>query len=396
MKWSSLFCLILFSAILSDCLGQNINRSKIAVQNFCDTIPFEYFKGKIIVEVAIHDQSKRFIFDTGAPLLISDELQSTLNAPVIGSGSVIDVVGNTVSQSIVSIPSLALGKIFFKDAVGMVYTKEKTDLLNCFKVDGLIGSTLLKHCIVQINLDKQFIILTDRLGKLDVTNAFQSKLKLDVNSRPFITIDLQDRGEVEALFDSGSDKFLPLSLKGFNNLKPSQSVKVLNTGMGSISSGLYGAGKPGIENRIALGDIKWGGYQIQAITTTVSEHKNKNALGMGLAKYGIITLDYLNKRFYFKGYSEIQQFKESGFLGFNLQLNNGKYFISTVYDHTEAESLGLKYGYIVQEVNGTRVMNSDKDTQCNLFLSDFMEQDRIELTYRDNIGNTKTVEIRKP
>lgn len=51
---------------------QNINKSEITVHDFCDTIPFEYTRGKIIVKVLTNKnlnvsfltQELRFLFPT--------------------------------------------------------------------------------------------------------------------------------------------------------------------------------------------------------------------------------------------------------------------------------------------------------------------------------------------
>ncbi|MBK1442785.1 clan AA aspartic protease, partial [Parapedobacter sp. ISTM3] len=166
-------------------LGQNINKSKITINNFCDTIPFEYTRGKIIVNVDVNNQRKRFIFDTGAPCLISTNLMHAINATVVGTGHITDVTGKAQEQQIVNVPEIKLGNVQFTDAVAMVFDRQRIGLLDCFDVDGFIGSTLLKHCIVQIDLAQKIIILTDRLTRLDLRGASKSRIKLDRNSRPF-------------------------------------------------------------------------------------------------------------------------------------------------------------------------------------------------------------------
>jgi len=388
------FYAIVFLLFPTAIFGQDINKSKITVNNYCDTIPFEYIRGKIIVNVEVNNQQKRFIFDTGAPCLISENLLHTTNAPVVGTGIITDVTGRNQQQQIVKVPELKLGNVPFTDVVAIVFDRQSTGLLDCFDFDGFIGSTLLKHCIVQINLEQKNIILTDRLTRLDLREASKSKIKLDGNSRPFIKLDLGQQGNLTALFDSGSDKFLPLSTEGYEKLNAKGDVFLVNEGYGSVSSGLFGAGKMGIERRIKIDNVFFGNAVIKDILTTVSEHKNKSAVGLALAKYGVITVDYLHKRFYFAPHSESQTFQELPFFGFNAQLINGVYTVSAVYKNTEAEKLGLRNGYRITKINDFDLSDNQRDSLCELFLSNYLERETMKVSFVDSFGNSNTIEIK--
>lgn len=390
IKLYFLFFLLVHCSVFS----QNINRSEITVSNFCDTIPFEYVRGKIIVKAQISNLIKRFVFDTGAPLLISNDLMRSINAPISGSINVTDVGGKTLEQQIAKIPALSLGNITFKDGAAIVFDRKKTGLLDCFDIDGIIGSTILKHCIVQIDINKKIIILTDKASQLNLNNAFKSKMKLDENSRPFVKLDFGQHDNLVALFDSGSDKFLPLSIEGYQKLNSKGIAKVINEGYGSISSGLHGPGKAGIENRVAIKGLYFGNAVIKDIITSVSEHKNKNAIGIGLAKYGIITLDYLQQYFYFQPNSESQTYQSAPFFGFDAQFHKGEYTVSAIYKNTDAEKSGLQNGYLITKINDFDLSNNKTDLPCNLFLSDYLQNDTMKISFMDSLGNNSTIEIK--
>lgn len=339
-----LLSLLLLLPLLA--FGQNLNKSTLAVSNFCDTIPFEYVKGKMLVKVKINNQPRTFIFDTGAPLLISEELQKQMDNTIIGSGALKDITGKTIEQQIVKLDRLNIGDLAFLEANAVVYKKDKTGLLNCFDADGIIGSTLLKHCVVHIDTEQQHIVLTDKIERIPLTGAHRMKIKLDANSRPLLTFPIGKRAKIETLFDSGSDKFMPLSYKTFTYLSKKSAVRLLNEGYGSISSGLYGAGQAGKEYRVTVDTIQIGGVSIDGVVTTVSEHKNKNALGMGLAQYGTITIDYLRKHFYFQPKATSQSFQQANFHGFGAQVIDDSYVVSVVYEGTLAAKTGIKKGIV--------------------------------------------------
>ena len=89
----------------------------------------------------------------------------------------------------------------------------------------------------------------------------------------------------------------------YSELSKKGEAKALYKGKGSVSSGLFGAGKEGEELRILLNQLEIGPGILDSIVTNVSENKNKNAIGMPVGKFGIITLDYLHKHFYFSSSS---------------------------------------------------------------------------------------------
>jgi len=73
--------------------------------------------GKIIVTVLINKQPKRFVFDTGAQLLISNDLMASNNNPIVGSATVTDAGGKTIEQNIVKVPDLTLGNVPLKNGM---------------------------------------------------------------------------------------------------------------------------------------------------------------------------------------------------------------------------------------------------------------------------------------
>ena len=376
-------------------IGQNLNDSKISTKNFCDTIPFEYISGKIIVNVAINNQQKRFIFDTGAPCLISQKLMHSFNIPAISTGDITDVTGKTLKQQIVNVPTIKLGHIEFTDAVAIVFDHQRFGLLECFDFDGFIGGALLKHCIVQIDLAQKIIILTDSEANLDLTGASKSRIKLDRHSRPFVQLDFGNAGTISALFDSGSHNFLPLCSDSYEKLNAKGAAHVLNEGYGSISSGLFGPGKQGVENRVEIGDLFFGKAMIKDIITTVSEHKTQNLVGMGLADYGVITVDYLHKKFYFSPHADSQTFQEAPFFGFNAQLIDGLYTVSAVYKNTEAERLGLRNGYQITKINDFDLSDHQMNSICELVLSNYRESEIMKVNFVDDAGQNKAIEIKR-
>lgn len=386
---------VLLLLILSPFFTLAQNNGSGNLKTFCDTIPFQYINGKMVVSVQINNLSKRFIFDTGAPLLISDDLQQEMKNKVTGKVSVEDVAGNVVKEQTILIRSFKLGNIPFENSKATVYQKQKTGLLKCFDIDGIIGSSILKNSIVHIDLGKRLMVITDRIENIPLTNPFQTKMKLDDSKRPFINIDIGQGTTVNALFDSGSDKFFLLSMDGYQEIKKASAVSILNEGFGSISSGLYGAGEAAKVYRVLINQLNFGKTSIKNVITTASELKNKNAIGMGLAEFGSITLDYIHKTFYFSPTSTDQILSTPSFFGVTPLLSNGQYVAGIVYQNSPAEKLGMKTGNRLLKINQYEVADGPSQNLCELFLSNTFMLPEITVTFLNDIGEVKTITLSK-
>ncbi|MGJ1470802.1 aspartyl protease family protein [Sphingobacterium spiritivorum] len=391
---STLVAIMVFLlALPAICHAQNLNAAKIHNSNFCDTIPFEYVKNKIIVKLTIENKERRFILDTGAPLLISEQLRAELNLKSKHKIETTDVTGRSNDIPVVKMPEIQFGNVSFSNAQALVYDLSASGLLQCFAVDGLLGSTILKHCIVQIDLEKKWIILTDRIENFRVLPDERMALAFDKNSRPFLDIKIAESTPFRVLFDSGSDKLLALSYLTYSELNKKREAKALYKGKGSVSSGLFGAGKEGEELIILLNQLEIGPGILDSIVTNVSENKNKNAIGMPVGKFGIITLDYLHKHFYFHPYQTRQIVTNGNFYGFDSQLVNDDYIASVVYEGSNAEKAGLKRGDIILQINEYKV-DEFKDI-CQLFFGNYFTGESLNLTVKDKDNNIKTVKIAK-
>lgn|GEM_PF-3549770 len=372
--------------------AQKLNTTVLQSSNFCDTIPFEYANGKIIMNATIADRSARFILDTGAPFLLSDNLKNELKLNSTDLMDVTDVTGKSKQLAIVDVPQIAIGNIRFSDSRAIAYEKGMTGLMDCFNVEGLIGSTILKDCIVHIDTKQEIIILTDRIENTPVKNTTPIKMKLDENSRPFINLRVGKKSVIESLFDSGSDKLLPLSYTTFRRLEKEKEATVLNKGYGSISAGLFGSGKKGKEYRVAMETLQiTNAIKIENVIATASEYKNKDAIGMGISQYGTVTIDYPGRKFYLNLYPAPPVKENKSFLGFHAQLSDGDFIISAVYDDSPASRAGVHIGQKISQINNIKI-NSLADI-CGVYLSGVVYEESIILTVIGQDGASKTLTL---
>jgi Aspartyl protease len=384
----------LFICVATNSFSQkaDFRNGTIKQQNFCDTIPFDYVRNKIIITVKVNGVNKRFVFDTGAVLAISEELQSVMNYTKLGSVEVGDVNGKSSDAKIVGVKEMQIGNLTFQDIPSVVMDIKNTYPINCLNCDGIVGSNVFKNCIVAIDLSKKIIILTDNVQKLALQNAYQTPISINKIGKPYLQISLDNDISFEGLFDSGSDKLMSISDKIYDKAIKKGSATLLNEGFGITSIGINGIAAAEKKNRALIKQLKFGDATINNVVTIESE-KTKNAFGIQLAEYGTITLDYINKIFYFVPLKQVQDYKNKKTLGFKDIPEKTFYAIGIVWTNTQAEKIGLKNGFQILKINNQDFTNRTVENDCLFALADFFKYDKINLTYKNDKGEVRNVEL---
>jgi Aspartyl protease len=370
----------------------NLNQGIIVQKEFCDTIPFKYVRNKIIIEVKINGEKKNFILDTGSTLCISDEIQGKMKNPIWGNFSPVDAYGQKRQISFIKGKELQLGSVTFRKIPSGVISTKNIDFLSCIDFDGFIGSNLLRNCILHIDIDRKEIILTNNIHKLNLKNTFKTSLILDNQSNPLLQLNLNNKLKFYGLFDSGADDFITMSNKTLNVALEKGTTKVLNQGYGVGGIGMFGVDKSEVKKRLISNNLKWGNDEISDFVTEFSS-KSYDAIGMELADYGSITIDYLNKKFYFKAKQQSQPYLHKKTIGFSFQPEQDYYSIGTVWTGTQAEKIGLRNGYQILKLDSLDISTRTKTLDCQMLLTRPLRNGKIKLTYKNDMGQVKMVEL---
>jgi predicted aspartyl protease len=353
--------LILLSFISN---GQSItlNQGTIIQNEYYAEIPFEYVNSKIIIPVVIQDKTYRFLLDTGAPNCITLKLKNSLNTKVIQQISVTDANNNKSIMDVVALPELSIGGIVFQNAVALAYADDKNIIYDCFAIDGFIGSNLLRNSILQIDTKNKVIRITDDLAKVMVNEKQNSKLTLIGNqSSPFIWIQLNGKksAKEQVLIDTGMAGFYDLSNRVYSIFKDKTEIKLVSTGTGSNSLGMFENSKNDDLYRVRIPELTITEAKFTSITTTTTSDKNSR-IGMGFLEYGIGTLDFKNKKFYYSAYNATTDLHET-LLPFSPTLSNNKLTIGVVWDANLKSKIST--GDEIIEING---INYEQYAICDL------------------------------
>ena len=388
-------CLLIALLSTNAFYAQNIfsaNKGGTAQKKYFTTIPYKEVKSKVIIQCLINGKPYNFIVDTGAATTITPALYKELNPEVIARVPVSDQSGIIDSLQIVSLKNVQIGDVTFNDIPAMVV--KETRIFDCFKVDGLIGSNMLRSTIVQFASQTHTLTITDSPKPLNLKRKLSKNMFLDpIQSNPFVKVNITNgklTGTDELLFDSGMDSFYDLSYKGYKEVFATISLlKVEAQAVGSYSFGMHGLSGEEESYRLLAPELEINGYSFNNVTT-VTTHGGSSRIGAELLKYGIVTLDYINKKFYFEPYQkEAKDLAEKSW-PFIPTVKNGKVVIGLVWD--KAWEGKINQDDLIVAFDGINYENTDV---CDALISDHTSlNNKATLVLKDaKTGEIKTFEV---
>ncbi|WP_034039942.1 aspartyl protease family protein [Wocania ichthyoenteri] len=386
---------VFFLFIVTQSFGQKnvFKKGLIIEKNYYTEINFEFISEKIIIPIEIENKVYRFMLDTGAPNLISANLKSIIKTVSIKNINVRDATNRQNSLEIVSIPEINFGGVIFKNCPTLVDKNKDNLIFDCFEIDGIIGSNMLQKSIVQIDLKEKVIRLTDTKKKLNLNKENAAKLYLIGGQKsPYIWINLKGKTNAreQLLIDTGMKGFYDLSLKNFGILQKNDIYKVHNEGIGSKSIGLFGVAKKSKHYRVSVEDLKINNTTFINVTTETTNDSNSR-IGSEILKYGIMTIDFLNKKFYFNSFENTINLQEK-ILGFSPTIINNKLAVGIVWDGDLKKE--ISFGDEIIKLNTLDVTKIDI---CDFITSKtiYNKKDTIELTVKTSKGLLKTLLVEK-
>ncbi len=334
--------------------GVSLDRGKVRPRNYFEEIKFHVSRGKILVPVTIEGKTYRFILDTGAPNMISNELNDLLKHKASGSIGVRDASGNKEHLEVVSLQSLKIGGVEFLETPSLVFDFRNDPVFKCYGIDGVIGSNILRKSVIQLDGRRKILKLSNKVDGLSLSDATSTSMELLGNQKsPYIWIDLKgtDNARERVLVDTGMDKLYAISKTNYNILKHKKLFQVMGRSIGAGSVGLFGKGLREEHYRLALPIFQIGSLTLTDLITTTSNDTDSK-IGAELLSYGIMTLDYIKERFYFQVDSHIKDISNSDF-GFTATVEGEKAVIGFVWDESLKDK--IHYGDEILEVNGIPV-----------------------------------------
>lgn len=363
---------------LSFYFGQNsinLNQGTIEQKKYFQTLKYEKYNDKLIVNTSINGKYYRFLFDTGAAFSLSKKLFEEIKLTKKGSVSVLDASGRKEELIVTSLPKLQLGEITFLNTEGFVLPETASQMFDCFQIDGIIGSNMLRNSVVQFDDAQKLITITDNSKNLNLKKVPFQEIKLTQSqSNPRITLILQKGNEKLAdnvLFDSGADKFYDMSYEAYKFFNSKKTViEVINESKGTYVWGIHGFDDIKPQAIVNIPSILVNNYKFENVKVLTTSG-NESRIGSQLLKFGKATIDYATKKFYFEPTSKIENFNEISKKPWGISpiISDNKLVVGIIWDKSLEEKINL----------GDEILKVDEINYENLNLCDlFKSNDKIE------------------
>jgi len=358
--------LVLFHLLINSFIfGQvNFNQGSINLKEYYEVIPYQTEIGKIIIPVSINDKTYRFLLDTGAPNLFSPELLKELKINEGDSINVSDANNQGQKMKFVVVPQVKIGNLVFENQAGLIYDLEKHNLLSCYKIDGFIGSNLLRNSIIKINGTNKTIIITNKIKSLNIEKK-PIKMKLFGNQKsPYVELKFEGKNSEKAsdmvLVDTGMDGFYDMSKRAYLIFEKNKIFDALSSAVGIGDAGLFGVGNSSEQKLLEIENANLNQQIINNIMVTTTTDNNSR-IGLDILKYGDVTLDFLNKKFYFESTKTIDVKEKTP--KYYTSVQNNKVVVGLIWD----EKLKMLMS------TGDEVISIDEIDITNISLCDFLK-----------------------
>lgn len=348
MKAKLILCISLALALLTSCAvtwQEAMKYGGVPNESFSDTLKVENVLGLLILPVEINGQYYRFLYDTGAPFSVSEQLQKQCNFTTITEGKIVDSDHNRSRVNYVEVDSIMLGKTYFYKQTAFVGDFQTNPILKCLELDGIIGSNLMRHCNWSIDFNEENIILTN--VPTDTTNSivvpFTSNAQYDI----FVDMKIGKAQIRNIKIDYGSNGYFTMQHSLFDKFDELGEVDSFIINRGESQSGIVGKATP-MEEKIAPIDSLWiGDALFQDITM---ERSQMTLFGTAALSQYNTTIDWQEKRLLLnKQPNNSDKVKSFGFgLGYD---ENKRVYVQSLMDHSTAHRSGLELGMRVLSVN---------------------------------------------
>lgn len=386
------FLIIFFFPFL--CRAQQtftMNQGIVKLPGYYTEIGYENVRDKIIIKAVIGKKTYRFIVDTGAPTMITQTVFDELKLAVLKKLEINDANGSADSLIVTNISEIKLGDVMVNDIPALV-AKDPL-IFNCHKVDGFIGSNLLRNSIISFSSKDHKLILTDQVEKLSLNKKQSADLILNkAQSSPFIDIKLtgSKSGTLKVLFDSGMEGLLDISLKHYAILEKKNIFTLIGRAMGNSTLGVNGIGRDTSQYRLNVKAMNINGALLKNVTMQTTASDNSR-IGSELLHYGTLTLDYINKLLYFNPYTDNIDIAKKVF-PISVTIKDKKLIVALIWDENLQKELS---------VDDQILFVDDKDYSnidpCEFIVGNsiFEGKNKLVITVKNKKGEIKKVEIYK-
>ena len=354
---------------------------------FYQEIPYETIRNKIIIQADVEGIKGKYLFDTGAPVCITHSRMKKGPEKKAIRQMVKDAHNNDAEYRLVMLDSIQLGNIGFGKIQALVF--DEGNPLEHFGIDGIVGSSLFPDIVIRLDPRRKILVLASDTGSMELNPQYAIDMEKDQQNIPYIVIDFKNGLQEEVMFDTGTSAFYEMNEPIYHQLATAQGIVTKRKGFGASAMGVNGMEKAENKYRVQIDNLYVGAGKFKnVVTETVNASSSR--IGTGLLKYGSVTLDFPDNKFYFT--PDVTTTVDLNYKDWNVNVivSGDSLIAGCIWQSMEGR---LQAGEKVVAINGKRYDKIDPGEALTSLV--WMEGEEAEITVIDKEGREKTVTIRK-
>ncbi|MDQ0594481.1 putative aspartyl protease [Chryseobacterium ginsenosidimutans] len=358
-----LYTLLIFSTITISAQEKSFfENGEVQLKNPIEKINLRYENELPFVKVSIKGKIYNFLFDSGAPTVISHAIYNELKLKKKYKKSVKDSDDKTQQQIFTELPEMTVDQVVFKK-VGAIVLDLNAAELSCLKVDGIIGANQMAKLFWRVNYAENSLETTADLSLFDLKD-YNTVLPFEPQPQktPIIKTRLFDK-DIEFIFDTGFSGRFEVAETKFDPKKANRKIETF----GTRSTGAFGIAKPVAGYICRIDSMTLGNrvFHNEIFTTSTSDR-----LGNEFFKDFAFIFDWKNNKIYMKRIINNAPKLES--FGFSYRFIDTKPMVAFVF---QQEKFPLKIGDSIISINNVNLDNLDQDSVCH-YLTNRVEKDQ--------------------
>jgi len=376
-KTSILLILIAFFSINSYAQNEKLlewaNQGTVKNKDYNSEIPFRYVNGYIFVNIIKNDKKYNFLFDSGAEATLIDK--SIINEFEFTPFSTSNMSGALITSrdvNTITLSTISIADVEFTDIGAVAFDLQIFKSKFCDKLDGVIGSTLLKKAKWQIDYENKIIHLSN-----DISNLLSEKPKYTLTTNlpekgwGTETIELNIDGYASQFnFDTGNGRekivLKPSELKNFD-VKDKKSIIE------------YGFNKSDLGYKLIAESVIIGDLQLK--NQSISFQKdvgNFQLLGNRFFENFLVTIDWEKHQLFLEPTKNIASDTMVGFeLNFKPNFETNKIEVATgIKAFTKKNK--IRNGATLLKVNEIDISNFSHQEFCDFWSMEWPKMADVE------------------
>ncbi|WP_160616959.1 aspartyl protease family protein [Pseudoblastomonas halimionae] len=319
-----------------------------------ETVPLVPHMGKYAIQASVNGVERSFVFDTGAPTMISQELAEQLDLKVIGENTGRDANGKEFTTRIALVDQLRIGGLTFSDIPVLIADFKISDPNGCFIGAGVIGSNIFPGSVWHIDGEQNVLQIAAEAHDIPGLQRASADIETDlhIDGYPYAPVFDYAFGSFEdrALFDTGNSDTIILFDRVTGDKRVQQAIVAGSRTEGRGSHGVSAAGIGATTDllRFELDGMNLGSALPRLSATT--RNAPPSLIGLGILNRYHVTLDYSADRMML--HERDRPAATSVYPGYGLMMRQGAVKVVQLFEGSVAERAGLRLGDEVVAIDG--------------------------------------------